>query len=217
MTWAILLIPVLAFGANEEPVYFLDNLEEERAADGINQNFRAMSRGIRSAVKLDEDNTITGSNDFTGTGPSTFTVSHTSITIGQSGDSLNFGADTISFQSGIALAVVSPSTPAANTIYKESYLRAWGTLDGTGTPAWDTNTWNFDTAAVADGGAGIYSVTFYTDFDATDYVCSCTTTSGGHFCAITSFPATGITINVVDHAGNAADVSGIMIMCAGNQ
>jgi hypothetical protein len=119
---------------------------------------------------------------------------------------------------GAVAAGSAPATPVADTLYTESLVKAWGTLDGTGTPAWDKK-YNFD-AAVTDNGVGNYSVTFVTDMDDANYcvvVSGVTTGGAGTIINISSPATTGFTIECFDDAGSSVDIAKIYVAVMGTQ
>lgn len=52
--------------------------------------------------------------------------------------------------------------------YHPAVIKAWGNINGTGTPAWITS-YNLD-ASITDNGTGDYTITFTTDFGDANYI-----------------------------------------------
>ena len=178
---------------------------------------------------IDPDWAPTGGGTVSG-GATTFTSSVTvsanalvSGTLTVNGNIVSTGAHTQSGQSlntftgPIAVSTAMGSgTPAANTMYSESFLKAFGriTVDG-GTPSIG---YGFNISSVADTGAGQVTVSFDRDFaGATNYVCVAVTETIA-FVDYINQGAQSITIETRRASTEALlDNADFMIQCVGLQ
>ena len=116
----------------------------------------------------------------------------------------------------ITLSTDGGATPTANTLYKDSIVKAWGNLDGTGTIAYN-DSFNMQTDGLTDNGTGAYSVLIGTDMaDAVYAVIG----SGGAFdsnITIHTRATTGFDIRCKDDTGTVQDRDEISFVVLGAQ
>jgi len=106
---------------------------------------------------------------------------------------------------------VAPSTPLANTLYRENFARAWINFNGTGTIAIRDS---FNVASITDNGVGNYTVTWDTDFADVNYAPT-TGAENGAIVGIANAPLVGsIQIFSFNSSTNAAIDSNIVFVAA---
>ena len=100
-----------------------------------------------------------------------------------------------SIVANIQITSVAPSTPAANTVYRDSIVRGWCHLSGA---TWTIDD-DFNVTSITDNNPGDFTITWETDFNSATYV-----VAGAAIAAIAG-NALGI-VEVTDTAKSAAVV-----------
>lgn len=110
------------------------------------------------------------------------------------------------------------STPDANTLYKDNIITATCTFDGTGTPAYSANKFNFDATAITDNGTGDYTLTIDRNLAAATYAGIVSVEgSGARIAGINNIAVGTVDIKVFNDAGTAVDDNGISVTLIGAQ
>jgi len=105
--------------------------------------------------------------------------------------------------------------------YHPGVAKAWGVFDGSGTPAYAAS-YNMD-SSITDGGAGLYTVSFATDFSSANYAMAGLAKSTGNVLMDVSIksdntPGAGsVQLSVRDGADNPADSTRISFVAFGDQ
>lgn len=128
-------------------------------------------------------------------------------------------ASTQVFSGPVEFGAVAPATTTANYQYRENIIKAFGLLNGTGTPAWTTS-FNF-ISTVTDNDVGIWTVYPATDFANANYVCVCSVADDGSTGATCSvYTKAAGSFQVTTRNGTTAarvDESQINVICVGTQ
>jgi hypothetical protein len=109
------------------------------------------------------------------------------------------------------------STPDANTLYKDNIILATCTFNGTGTPAYTANKFNFSADAITDNGNGDYTLTIDRDFAATTYAVQVTAGVTDLFGSYTTKAVGTIRIKTTNSSGADTDPADASVTIIGAQ
>ena len=97
-------------------------------------------------------------------------------------------------------SIVSGAVPVAHALYRENVPKVWANVSST--PALNDS---FNMTSVADGGAGITTLTFDRDFANTTYAPVGSTTDGDDYLSFVTFAAGSINAQTRNAAGTLED------------
>jgi len=131
---------------------------------------------------------------------------------------IDLGNDAFKFKNGylagyMAISGTPGGVPVANAIYKDNIVKGWIRFDGTGTIS---ITDSFNVSSIADGGTGIYTLTWDRDFANNDYVVA-GSASVNRRVSISSFAVGSVVINIHDDAATFRDDAMISVIAIGDQ
>src|SRR3990167_10657684 len=108
----------------------------------------------------------------------------------------------------LALTTAAPATPAADTLYKDTMVKAWAVWDSAGVLLTDFNVSSFTRT-----GTGEYDVVFATAMASANYAAVATLGSGNEYHPfIVSKLTTGFGVKVRNESGTLLDQSGSFIV-----
>ena len=112
--------------------------------------------------------------------------------------------------------VTIPDEDVNLTNFNESRIKAWISMDGTGTVSINDS---FNVSGIVDNGVGLYTITWDTDFANTNYVvvATCDSTADVRIAQVVSKAVGSVQINVIDNGGTSRDTDDLMVMAIGDQ